>query len=61
MYRYRLHQGERVERESGGELASKASYDVLRAALAETEFSLLRHIKSGDLDGEKFAGNQRMA
>ena len=39
MYRYRLHQGER------------ASYDVLRAALAETEFSLLRHIKSGELYG----------
>ena len=39
MYRYRLHQGERL------------SYDVLRAALAETEFSLLRHIKSGELYG----------
>ena len=37
MYRYHLQQGK------------KASYDVLREALAETEFSRLRHIKSGDL------------
>ena len=39
MYRYRLHQGERV------------SYAVLRTSLADTEFSLLRHIKSGELYG----------
>lgn len=39
MYRYHLQQGK------------KASYDVLREALAETEFSRLRHIKSGDLYG----------
>ena len=39
MYRYRLQQGE------------QASYDVLRDELAQTEFSLLRHIKRGDLYG----------
>ena len=39
MYRYRLHQGERV------------SYAVLRTSLADTEFSLLRHTKSGELYG----------
>ena len=51
MYRYRLQQSKRVERESDGELASKASYEVLRNTLAQTEFSLLRHIKSGELYG----------
>ena len=39
MYRYRLQQGK------------KASYDVLLEALAEVEFSRLRHLKSGDLYG----------
>ena len=40
MYRYRLQQGEKVELESGRGLASRASYDVLRDELAQTEFSL---------------------
>ena len=39
MYRYRLRQGE------------KYSYDKLRKALAETRFSLLRQVKSGDMYG----------
>ena len=39
MYRYRLQQSKRV------------SYEVLRNTLAQTEFSLLRHIKSGELYG----------
>ena len=39
MYRYKLQQGKAV------------SYDVLRKNLAKTRFSLLRHVRSGELYG----------
>ena len=39
MYRYQIQQGERI------------SYDSLHKALVATNFSLLKHIKTGDLYG----------